>query len=370
MNAEEILQYSLVVSNVNKNVNGGYYRRGVAKTLVEKIDVAGKWIEMSNDCENIPSIRALAKSAKVSRIFATKVVDELKEGQIIDPKSLVKDIPRGKGSKSITDEDGVILLRMRSENNQRSLQDYRLGLHKETGKWLSRSVICQWFLQAHEFRGSVRKLSQVPIDKLKPDNILRAVEYATIIDKLPIDSIKFIDEKHLKGQELFNRDGRACPLTGNLEPILVDSDFRNSHTIMGCCGISPTSNPFYFWMHNGTNDAALFADFVYQMVIEGFLKARDVIVMDNASIHCYREAAVLEEILWVDYQILIVFMPARSPELNPIELLWHILVQRLKIVPLDGNHSSERTVKAAKDIMDSFTHSDVISCYRKCKYIQ
>ena len=93
MNAEEILQYSLVVSNVNKNVNGGYYRRGVAKTLVEKIDVAAKWIEMSNDCENIPSIRALAKAAKVSRIFATKVVDELKEGQIIDPKSLVKDIP-------------------------------------------------------------------------------------------------------------------------------------------------------------------------------------------------------------------------------------------------------------------------------------
>ena len=89
MNAEEILQYSLVLSNVNKNCNGGYYRNGVAKTLVEKIDVAAKWIEMSNDGENIPSIRALAKAAKVSRVFASKVVDELKEGQIIDPKSLV-----------------------------------------------------------------------------------------------------------------------------------------------------------------------------------------------------------------------------------------------------------------------------------------
>ena len=46
-----ILQYSLVISNVNKNGNGGYYRNGVAKTLVEKIDVAAKWIEMSNDSE-------------------------------------------------------------------------------------------------------------------------------------------------------------------------------------------------------------------------------------------------------------------------------------------------------------------------------
>jgi hypothetical protein len=99
---------------------------------VETIDVAAKWIEMSNDGENIPSINALAKAAKVSWNFASKVVDELKEGQIIDPKSLVKDIPCGKGSKSIMDEDGVILLRMRSENNQRSLHDYRLGLYKET----------------------------------------------------------------------------------------------------------------------------------------------------------------------------------------------------------------------------------------------
>ena len=37
MNAEETLQYSLIVSNVDKNVNGGYYRNGVTKTLVEKI---------------------------------------------------------------------------------------------------------------------------------------------------------------------------------------------------------------------------------------------------------------------------------------------------------------------------------------------
>ena len=66
MNAEEILQYSLVVSNVDKNVNGGYYRNGVAKTLVDKMDVAAKWIEMSKDSENIPSIRALAKAATQS----------------------------------------------------------------------------------------------------------------------------------------------------------------------------------------------------------------------------------------------------------------------------------------------------------------
>ena len=43
MNAEEILQYLLVVSNVD------HYRNGVAKTLVDKMDVVAKWIEMSKD---------------------------------------------------------------------------------------------------------------------------------------------------------------------------------------------------------------------------------------------------------------------------------------------------------------------------------
>jgi hypothetical protein len=84
-------------------------------------------------------------------------------------------------------------------------------------------------------------------------------------------------------------------------------------------------------------------------------------VIDNASIHWYRELAVLEEILWEDYKVLIVFMPACSPELNPIKLMWNIIVQRLRRVPLTGRHTSERTALAAKAIMDEFTHSKVMS---------
>ncbi len=78
------------------------------------------------------------------------------------------------------------------------------------------------------------------------------------------------------------------------------------------------------------------------MVVDGFLRNGDALVIDNASIHCYRDSAVLEEILWEDYKILLIFMPTRSPELNPIELMWNILVQHLRRVPLTGRHTSER----------------------------
>ncbi len=192
--------------------------------------------------------------------------------------------------------------------------------------------------------------------------MLRAVEYAELIDMLPTINIKFADKKHLKGQEVFNRYGWRCPLTGEFEPVIVDPDFRNLHTIIGCCGIAPDAPPFYFWMHGGTNDAFTFSKFVYSMAVDGFLTNGDVLVTDNASIHCYHDSSVLEEILWEDYKILLIFMPVRSPELNPIELMWNILVQHLRRVPLTGRHTSERNALAAKDIMETFTHSKVASC--------
>eukprot|EP00957_Ditylum_brightwellii_P114441 8725074-Ditylum_brightwellii.AAC.1 len=35
------------------------------------------------------------------------------------------------------------------------------------------------------------------------------------------------DEKHLKGADLFNREGFASPLAGFIDPRVVDSDFQN-----------------------------------------------------------------------------------------------------------------------------------------------
>ena len=72
MNMEDDLHFSIAVANVSTKANGGYYLNGTTKPLVEKLNVATKWIEMNNDFvnkEKCASIRALAKAAKVSRDF-------------------------------------------------------------------------------------------------------------------------------------------------------------------------------------------------------------------------------------------------------------------------------------------------------------
>ena len=77
---------------------------------------------------------------------------------------------------------------MHHENSQHTLHDYRQGLYQETGKLVTRLLKAK-----NKIRGSIRKLNQVPIDKLKPNNVLCAMEYDELIDMLPAINIKFAD---------------------------------------------------------------------------------------------------------------------------------------------------------------------------------
>ena len=151
--------------------------------------------------------------------------------------------------------------------------------------------------------------------------------------------------------------------------MLADSDFQNTDTIVHFCGIFG-KYPFDYYVHDGTNDAMTFRECLMASIEKGFFARGDVLVLDNASIHHYRENHDLEEYLYEEFEILILFLPTRSPELNPIELLWNTLVKRLKCVDLDAmpNRRSAAPI-AASSIMSYFTFDDVQKAYQKAKYL-
>ena len=76
-------------------------------------------------------------------------------------------------------------------------------------------------------------------------------------------------------------------------------------------------------------------EFIVEMIACRFLHHSKVIVMDNAAIHSGGESTILEDILWntvIDDKPLRIFLlplPTRAPELNPIELIFHILARRV-----------------------------------------
>jgi hypothetical protein len=75
--------------------------------------------------------------------------------------------------------------------------------------------------------------------------------------------------------------------------------------------------------------------------------------------------------LWKYHGIFLQFLPTRSPELNPIKLLWNTLTQRLKHFPLSDDYGlrTHRVARAAEILMREFTHEDMDACYRHCGYI-
>jgi transposase len=114
-----------------------------------------------------------------------------------------------------------------------------------------------------------------------------------------------------------------------------------------------------------TVDAELFALEVEDAIASRFLRPGDVLVMDNAANHTGKENTVLEDWLWEEHSIFALFLPARTPEWNPIELVWNCLTQRLKHYDWDHLSASYRVVHAAIYVLDRITHEEVERFYEK-----
>jgi hypothetical protein len=183
--------------------------------------------------------------------------------------------------------------------------------------------------------------------------------------------VVFGDEKPLKGEELFNCWGCADPLAGLVEDFVVDLDWRNTYAITGLCRIRRGRPPFSYIVNDGSNNVAVFCDFVGHNLLSGFLQPGDFLVLDNALIHHFQEATGLDSYLWSYHGMFLQFLPMHSPELNPIKLLWNTLMQRLKHFPLSDDYGprTHRVACAAEILMSEFTHEDVDACYCHCSYI-
>ena len=85
-------------------------------------------------------------------------------------------------------------------------------------------------------------------------------------------------------------------------------------------------------------------------------------------------AAIIEDMLWnfvVDgrpLHILTIFLPTRSPELNPIELVFHILARRSREWRLYGNLEGRSVVKNASKAMDEMSYDLIKRCCIHCGY--
>ena len=357
-------------SNISINTNGGAYVKGNALSLERKLEVASIYERhFAETSPNRPNLSIVAQEAKVSPPTVAKIADELDcHGSVQVPPDKNVCQPKGVGAKSLPMEAQLVLLRLLEKNPFRTRRSYVRRLYQITGISVSESTISRFFLKGFPIKGSLRKPDLIPRDKFKPENVAQYFEYINFIRQIDPRRLKFGDEKLLKGAEVYCKKGRRHVLTGETPQFLVNGDFRNTYAIIGFCGIDRKAPPLSFSIHDEKNDSYNFSTAVTEAIAEGFLRRRDVLVLDNAAIHAKGDNTELVDWLWEEHGIAVLFLPTRSPELNPIELVWRSLVMKLRSVRVSSK--SHACADAAFNVLANMTHDSILATYRECKYVK
>jgi hypothetical protein len=205
--------------------------------------------------------------------------------------------------------------------------DYCRELFAYNGTVISLSFVSDYFVKAWSCSGKYRKPNLIPLDKFWPENVLKYAHYRRVKVSLFQDHshCNFFDEKHLVNKDTLPDRVRVCPLTGQVPAIPVSGDFRDAYNLFSII-LANLDLPYLidYMIGRDNGNAASFVAFIEYLISTSFFFHYEILVMDNAAIQTGAEAESVEDLLWdmvVDgwpLHVLVVYLPARAPELNPI----------------------------------------------------
>lgn len=110
----------------------------------------------------------------------------------------------------------------------------------------------------------------------------------------------------------------------------------------------------------GATNAEIFYAYVKDILLDT-LEAGDIVIMDNLSSHKNKRVIELIESKGARVE----FLPAYSPDLNPIELMWSKVKSILrKLEP----RSPEELLEAIANALGKVTITDAINWFSHCGY--
>ena len=110
----------------------------------------------------------------------------------------------------------------------------------------------------------------------------------------------------------------------------------------------------------GTTDTEAFRAYVREVLVPA-LKAGDIVVMDNLSPH--KSDDTLKLIVEAGAQVL--FLPAYSPDFNPIEMMWSKIKSFLR--SLEARTVSD-LITAIGQALARITTKDAVNWFAHCGY--
>ena len=235
---------------------------------------------------------------------------------------------------------------------------------------ISRSFVSRWFHHIGPYKGTMRKTSIFPHKKGSPEVMEYLDRYINFMINVRDHSrIVFSDEKPMKEIDIFGCV-RRDPVTGEVPANLCSTvNSRNSYSILAAITLKKDVNPVSYGIIDVSTNAVYFQSFVRKLIETGVLVKGDIFVVDNCTIHCQGDNDELQEWLWNDFGIFMITLPPYHPELNPTELVFNGLTQRLRSA--DSRFqciNNENFIEWIEEILDGFTRSDMKKFYRKDGY--
>jgi transposase len=165
----------------------------------------------------------------------------------------------------------------------------------------------------------------------------------------------FLDESGLK-TNMTRHYGRA--LQGARCHDATPCGNRESTTILSSVRLDGTTESILF---EGAVDRTFFEEYIKE-ILAPRLRPGDIVIMDNLRVH---KSPIVAEVVQ-SFQAEIKFLPAYSPDLNPIEKMWSKLKQILRgLKP----RTSQELFHDTGTALSMITSDDAQGWFESCEYI-
>lgn len=247
--------------------------------------------------------------------------------------------------------------------------EYVSGLAKQ-GFIVSRSYLQRMFNNWH---WSFKKPTRVQFEKFKGENIRRYVEYLVAVQDIPLERMKFMDEAAFDTKSmLFCIYMIIIFLETFIDSVLgpkskrlylshsPNLDLRYTVTVL--TKYNDLNRPVVMTMRSTSNSQWDFAKFVLFCLEERHLIFGDLLILDNATVHCASDSFEMIISLLKVAGVKLVFLPAYSPELNPCEFCFGFVKQQLR---MHRNLSEKYWIEIVKSF-GKLSSAHIHSFYKHC----
>ena len=167
-----------------------------------------------------------------------------------------------------------------------------------------------------------KRLKKRPMARLTESNKTKRVEFASKMNLYGNRNILFLDESGFNLHTSINY-GYASP---NHDPVLYQPNSKGKNVSL--CAIISINGIEHFKLRQGAYNGDNFAEFLLECNEKGVFVRNPLLILDNVRFHHSPNIVNLMNNLGVE----VMYLPAYSPDLNPIEQVFSCIKAHLNII--------------------------------------